>query len=126
MHAHSRLAWLALTPDPERELPYVAATLRAGRAVTPTELLTERRRVERLILRGTRRAWLRYLREVGDLVRAVAEGGPGDLELARVAGEVLLEHHRMLIGLPGDGYQRMAPDRVALEAALPRLTEVAA
>ena len=31
MHAHSRLAWLALTPEPERELPYVAATLRAGR-----------------------------------------------------------------------------------------------
>ena len=42
------------------------------------------------------------------------------------AGEVLLEHHRMLIGLPGDGYQRMTPDRAALEAALPRLAGVAA
>ena len=67
--------------------------------------------MERLILRGTGRAWLRYLREVGALVRAVADGAPGDAELAQAAGEVLLDHHRMLIGLPGDGYQRMAADR---------------
>jgi hypothetical protein len=126
MHAHRRLAWLALTPEPERELPYLAVTLRAGRDATAAELRAERGRVERLILRGTGRAWLRYLHEVGALVRAVADGAPGDAELARVAGEVLLEHHRMLIGLPGDGYHRMSGDRRALEAALPRLTGVAA
>lgn len=126
MHTHRRLAWLALTPEPERELPYVAATLRAGRAATAAELAGERARVERLVLRGTGRGWLCYLREVAALVRAVADGGPGDPELARAAGEVLLDHHRMLIGLPGDGYERMSADRVALEASLPRLMAVAA
>ncbi|MBT2401366.1 hypothetical protein, partial [Streptomyces sp. ISL-100] len=79
----------------------------------------ERRRVERLVLRGSRHSWLRYLTEVTDLVTAVAEGSrPGDRAAALLAAEVVLDHHHMLIGLPGTGYGRTARDRTALESAV--------
>ncbi|WP_328622713.1 hypothetical protein [Streptomyces sp. NBC_00354] len=79
----------------------------------------ERRRVERLVLRGSRHGWLRYLAEVTELVTSVAEGSrPGDRAAALLAAEVVLDHHRMLIGLPGTGYGRTAEDRTALESAV--------
>lgn len=126
MRAAQRLAWLGLTPDPERELPRVAATLRAGAVPSAAALAAERRRVERLILRGSERSWLRYLAEVGALTRRVAGGAPGDPVAAIVAAEVLLDHHRLLIGLPGPAYHAMEADRLALEAALPRLLAASA
>lgn len=85
-------------------------------------MASERRRLERLILRGSRRGWLRYLAEVTTLVTAVADGadgpGQGDRPAALLAGEVVLDHHRMLIGLPGTGYATAAGDRAALERAV--------
>ncbi len=75
--------------------------------------------MERLILRGSRRSWLRYLAEVTELVTAAAAGPePGDRATALLAGEVVLDHHRMLIGLPGTGYGHTAGDRTALESAV--------
>ncbi|MFG2869655.1 hypothetical protein [Streptomyces sp. NPDC048338] len=130
MSGHRRLDWLGLTPEPERELPTAVAALRAslarpptpwsGRPATPNPLeADERRRVERLVLRGSRHSWLRYLAEVTDLVTAVATGTrPGDRAAALLAAEVVLDHHRMLIGLPGAGYGRTAGDRTALEEAV--------
>ncbi|MFI8103201.1 hypothetical protein [Streptomyces sp. NPDC086023] len=83
----------------------------------------ERRRVERLVLRGGRHDWLRYLSEVTGLVTAVAAGTrPGDRTAALLAAEVVLDHHRMLIGLPGPGYGRTAGDRTALEEAVRALS----
>ena len=124
MSARRSLVWLGLTPEPEQELPAAVAALRAvadGRP--PTAVVTaERRRVERLVLRGTQRGWLRYLGEVTELVvEAAAGSGAGDPRPALVAGEVVLDHHRMLIGLPGSGYARTAPQRRDLERALVRL-----
>lgn len=127
MSGRRRLDWLGLTPEPERELPTAVAALRAsshgaGAAAGPPPrdlAATERRRVERLILRGSRHSWLRYLAEVTDLVTSVAAGSrTGDLAAALLAGEVVLDHHRMLIGLPGPGYGRTAQDRTALERAV--------
>ncbi len=121
MSGRRSLVWLGLTPEPERELPPTVAALRAQeRTTAPPELAAaERRRVERLILHGNRRSWLRYLAEVTELVTAVADGSrPGDRRAALLAGEVLLDHHRMLIGLPGPGYDRTAADRRALESAI--------
>lgn len=125
MSGRRRLDWLGLTPEPERELPAVVAALRASshhppHPEPPAELVaSERRRLERLILRGGRRGWLRYLAEVAALVTAVADGaGHGDHPAALLAGEVVLEHHRMLIGLPGTGYARTTADRAALESAV--------
>ncbi|KOU80858.1 MULTISPECIES: hypothetical protein [unclassified Streptomyces] len=132
MSGRRRLDWLGLTPEPERELPTAVAALRASsrteptvrparpRDRTPEELAAaERRRVERLILRGSRHSWLRYLAEVTDLVTGVAAGSrSGDPAAALLAGEVVLDHHRMLIGLPGPGYGRTAAARTALESAV--------
>ncbi|MEU6300111.1 hypothetical protein [Streptomyces erythrochromogenes] len=125
MSGRRRLDWLGLTPEPERELPTAVAALRASSLGTcaprtAEELAAaERRRVERLILRGSRHSWLRYLAEVTDLVTGVAAGSrTGDRAAALLAGEVVLDHHHMLIGLPGPGYGRTATDRTALEGAV--------
>ncbi|MFJ2750510.1 hypothetical protein [Streptomyces sp. NPDC087297] len=124
MSGRRRLDWLGLTPEPERELPTAVAALRASSrsapAGPPQDLAaTERRRVEHLILRGSRHSWLRYLAEVTDLVTGVAAGSrAGDPAAALLAGEVVLDHHRMLIGLPGPGYGHTARDRAALEGAV--------
>ncbi|MFD0141954.1 MULTISPECIES: hypothetical protein [unclassified Streptomyces] len=124
MSGRRRLDWLGLTPEPERELPTAVAALRASVPGAPTRraedlAAAERRRVERLVLRGSRHSWLRYLAEVTSLVTGVATGSrPGDPAAALLAGEVVLDHHRMLIGLPGPGYGRTAGDRAALEGAV--------
>lgn len=123
MSGRRSLVWLGLTPEPERELPPAVAALRAAAqapaTVPPGHAAAERRRVEHLILHGTRRSWLRYLSEVAGLVTAVADGSvPGDRTAALLAGEVVLDHHRMLIGLPGSGYERTADERRALEDAV--------
>ncbi|MFI1647479.1 hypothetical protein ACH4XT_11140 [Streptomyces avidinii] len=124
MSGRRRLDWLGLTPEPERELPAAVAALRASSRTAPAGppqdlAAAERRRVERLILRGSRHSWLRYLAEVTDLVTGVAAGSrAGDRAAALLAGEVVLEHHRMLIGLPGPGYGCTAQDRAALESAV--------
>ncbi|MHB9849211.1 hypothetical protein ACSYGO_08225 [Streptomyces krungchingensis] len=124
MSARRSLVWLGLTPEPEQELPAAVAALRApadGRP-QPALVTAERHRVERLVLRGTQRGWLRYLGEVTDLVvEAATEPHGADPRPALVAGEVVLDHHRMLIGLPGAGYARTAPQRRDLENALERL-----
>ncbi|MFB7510979.1 hypothetical protein, partial [Streptomyces broussonetiae] len=71
--------------------------------------------------------WLRYLGEVTDLVVRAAHGAttaaPGPAAVA-VAAEVVLDHHRMLIGLPGTAYARTATQRQELERALARLHHV--
>lgn len=124
MIARRSLVWLGLTPEPEQELPAVVAALRAPAAGRPPSALfaAERHRIERLVLRGTQRGWLRYLGEVTALVvEAAAESADTDPRPALVAGEVVLDHHRMLIGLPGAGYARTATQRRDLERALARL-----
>ncbi|MFG2123737.1 hypothetical protein [Streptomyces sp. NPDC048710] len=124
MSARRSLVWLGLTPEPEQELPAAVAALRAPADDRPSAALVaaERHRVERLVLRGTQAGWLRYLREVTDLVVEAAAGtAPADPRPALVAGEVVLDHHRMLIGLPGAGYVRTATQRRDLEMALLRL-----
>uniref|UniRef100_A0AAU1IAJ3 Uncharacterized protein n=1 Tax=Streptomyces sp. NBC_00180 TaxID=2903632 RepID=A0AAU1IAJ3_9ACTN len=121
MSARRSLVWLGLTPEPEQELPTAVAALRAPEDGSPPPALVtaERHRVERLVLRGTQRGWLRYLGEVTDLVvEAAAGSGTADPRAALVAGEVVLDHHRMLIGLPGTGYARTATQRRDLERAL--------
>ncbi|MEU6772322.1 hypothetical protein [Streptomyces sp. NPDC046759] len=121
MSARRSLVWLGLTPEPERELPAAVAALRAKAAGRPPAALAaaERHRVERLVLRGTHTGWLRYLDEVtGLVVEAAADSATADARPALVAGEVVLDHHRMLIGLPGTAYARTATQRRDLERAL--------
>lgn len=119
MHRHSRAAtaWLGLTPEPERSLPELLAYLQESSTVSH-----ERNRVTNLVLRGTARRWLRYLDRAAELALAVADGSrDGDPELALAVAQVVLEHDRMLIGLPGSAYHRTAERRRLLVEALPAL-----
>ncbi|MCV7408648.1 hypothetical protein AWC05_19980 [Mycobacterium florentinum] len=110
-------AWLGLTPEPERSLPALLAGLQGEATVA-----RERNYVTRLILRGTSRRWLRYLDRAAQLALDVAGGHrQGDPQLALAVAHVVLDHDRMLIGLPGNAYYRTAERRKRLAAAIPEL-----
>jgi hypothetical protein len=111
-----RATWLSITPEPERELPRVVATLAAGRAPAEDAVARERARIERLVLRGSQRQWLRYLHEVVGLVARSA--GVSDPDVARArsrAAAVIANHHNLLLAFSGSGAARTAVDRAALE-----------
>ena len=77
-----RKAWLSITPEPERELPAAVAA--------------EQTRVEKLVTRGSRRAWAAYLMEALELARAAPPGAARDLVL-----DVIDNHDNLNLGLPG-------------------------
>jgi hypothetical protein len=98
--SRTRHAWLSITPEPERELPAAIATLRAGGVPTDSEVELERRRVEGLITRGSRRAWTAYIADAAALARAA--DGEGELGKARaLVLDVIDNHDNLRLGLPG-------------------------
>ena len=114
----SRASWLSVTPEPERELPQAVATLACGRSPSDDAVRRERARIERLVLRGGQRQWLDYLHEVVKLIDSRAEDSDPDVVRARTrARDVVVNHHNLLLGLPGRGAQRTAADRERLAAA---------
>jgi hypothetical protein len=95
----ARHAWLSLTPEPERELPHALATVRAGGPPKAAAVGAEQARVERLITRGGRRAWLAYLREARELAeRAPGNGAVGEARAVVLA--VIDNHDQLTLGLP--------------------------
>ncbi len=86
----ARYAWLSITPEPERELPAAIAELRG------TSADEERRRVEGLVTKASRRAWSSYMAEVGDLARAADPSEARDIVL-----DVVDNHNNLKLGLPG-------------------------
>ena len=84
----SRHAWLSITPEPERELPDAVAALRGS------SIPAERARVERLVGRGSRRAWTAYLAEAAELARNAPPGEARDLVL-----DVIKNHDNLKLGL---------------------------
>jgi hypothetical protein len=95
-----RDAWLSITPEPERELPAAIAALRAGGPVEGTAVEAERRRVERLVTRGSRRAWTAYIANAAALARAADT--EGELAQARaLVLDVIDNHDKLTLGLPG-------------------------
>lgn len=86
----ARHAWLSITPEPERELPEAVAALRGGGSVE-----AERARVERLVMRGSRRAWTAYLSEAAVLAQAAPPGEARDVVL-----DVIDNHDNLNLGLP--------------------------
>lgn len=102
MATFARGSWLSLTPEPERELPPAMATLRARGRPSREQVAAERARAERLVVRGTRRGWMRWLGEAESL----AQGAEGDdSEPVAAAREtvrgVVGNHHALALGLPG-------------------------
>ena len=91
----ARHAWLSITPEPEQELPRAIAALRCG-GPPPDQLVErERARAERIVLHGTRRAWLAYLREASRLARERE-----DVDGARAVIEDVIENHdNLALGL---------------------------
>ena len=87
--------WLSITPEPERELPAAVAKLRGGDAAQ------EQARVERLVTRGSRRAWNAYIAEVAELARHAPPGEARELVL-----DVITNHDNLKLGLPGGLYDR--------------------
>jgi hypothetical protein len=106
----SSRAWLALTPEPERDLPAAIAVLRAGGAVP--DVAGERSRAEALVLRGSEPAYLAWLREAADLAAARANSDdPAVADAAGVVREVVRNQAGLLLGLPGGGRRREAVRR---------------
>jgi hypothetical protein len=92
-----RNRWLALTPEPERELPRTVATLRADGPPDAGAIAGERERIERLVVRARRGAWLGYLNEIAELVERTGPDADGEVERARrVALEILHNHDALL------------------------------
>lgn len=92
-----RHAWLSITPEPERELPAAIAEVREGGPPRPSAVAAEEARVERLVTRGSRRAWTAYLAEAAELARAAPAGPARDLVL-----DVIENHDNLTLGLPGE------------------------
>jgi hypothetical protein len=110
-----RASWLSVTPEPERELPRVVATLAHGGVPSEDAVAAERARIERLVLRGTQRAWLTYLHGVVDLIDRRSGDLDPEVAFARArAAAVIANHHNLLLGLPGRGAELSAPDRARL------------
>jgi hypothetical protein len=120
-------AWLSLTPEPERHLPQLLALLARDAAPSGRRLRAEQTAMTRLVLRGTPRRWRRYLDQATSQAVAVAhgasDGDPHTTELALAVVEIVLEHDRMLIGLPGRAYRRTAGRRRLLRQAQQTLRE---
>ena len=115
MHGRSgsSSAWLSLTPEPEYSLPGLLAVL------SDSCLSSEEDQVADLVLRGTGRRWRHYLDRVAELALAIADGTrEGDPEPALAVARVVLEHDRLLFGLPGRDYERTAGRRRRLAAAV--------
>jgi hypothetical protein len=93
----ARHAWLSITPEPELELPEALATLRAGGIPWAHEVAAERARAERLVLRGSRRAWRRYLAEA--LALAGSSADPAVAEARAVVEDVVHNHNNLELAL---------------------------
>jgi hypothetical protein len=115
-----RGTWLSLTPEPERELPRLIATLRYGRRPPSDLVAAEEARMSRLVLHGSEAAWLRYLHRAVALLEAEP---PPDATIASARARaiaVLANHHNLLLGLPGRAARQTAADRARLEALAAR------
>ncbi len=114
-----RASWLSFTPEPERELPEAVATLVCGGVPSAGAVARERARVERLVLRGSERQWLAYLRGVVELIDRHRGADHDDEAVTRArarATAVISNHHNLLLALPGRAAERTAADRVRLAA----------
>lgn len=115
-HMVNRTVWLSITPEPERELPAVVATLRAGEPASDGQVRTEADRIARLITRTGQRQWLRYLHGVLRLAESrVDSRDPAVVAAAARAAAVLRNHHNLLLALPGAGARLTAADRSRLQ-----------
>ena len=94
----ARHAWLSITPEPEFELPAALAALRAGGPPSAAQVELERVLAERLVMRGSRRAWRRYLAESLALAGA-ASGDPAVAEARAIVEDVVHNHNNLELAI---------------------------
>jgi hypothetical protein len=111
-----RASWLSFTPEPERELPDAVATLACGGVPSAGAVARERQRVERLVLHGSEREWLAYLRGVVALIDRADDQSEAVSRARDRAIAVISNHHNLLLALPGRAAEKTAADRVKLAA----------
>jgi hypothetical protein len=92
-----RHVWLSITPEPELELPAALATLREGGPPSAESVARERLRVERLVTRGSRRAWRRYMADA--LVLAGSSEDPSVADARAVVEDVIANHNNLELAL---------------------------
>ncbi|HUZ83352.1 MAG TPA: hypothetical protein VMU66_01560 [Gaiellales bacterium] len=109
--------WLFLTPEPEAELPAVAAAMAAAMG-EPGDPERERSRMDALVRDGGYQEWLAHLSAQRRLVDRYAARF-GDDALVRRALEVLENHHLLALTVP-DPDGRAAAERGAVEAIAAR------
>ena len=93
----ARHRWLSITPEPELELPAALAALRAGGPPSAAQVELERQRAERLVTRGSRRAWRRYLAEA--LALASSSNDPAVAEARAVVEDVVRNHNNLELAI---------------------------
>ena len=89
--------WLSITPEPESELPRAIATLRAGGSPPLGLVERETARAEALVLRGSRRAWRRYLAEA--LALAGSSDNPAVRDARALVEDVVHNHDNLELAL---------------------------
>jgi hypothetical protein len=89
--------WLSITPEPECELPRAIATLRSGGPPPPAVVERETARAEALVLRGSRRAWRRYLAEA--LTLADSSHDPAVRDARALVEDVVHNHDNLELAL---------------------------
>ncbi len=119
-----RASWLSVTPEPERELPAAVATLVRGAPASEDAIAGEAARIERLVLRGTRRGWNHYLHRVVELIEERRDDSdPAVVRARTLATRVIANHHNLLLALPGRGAQQTEADRRRLAQLLATTNE---
>ena len=99
-----RRDWLSITPEPERVLPRAIASLRTGGSPPNEAVEREREQAEQLVLHGSRREWLAWLREAEELAQRAPAAGEGSEELENARRDVLAvirNHNALMLGLSG-------------------------
>jgi hypothetical protein len=117
-----RASWLSITPEPERELPEVIATLLCRGVPSADAVARERDRIERLVLHGSARRWLAYLHEVVALLDSSGADAEHSVVVARARARgiaVISNHHNLLLALSGRAAASTAADRARLAATSP-------
>ena len=93
----ARHVWLSITPEPESELPRAIASLRSGGPPPPALVERESARAEALVLRGSRRAWRRYLAEA--LALADSSHDPAVQDARALVEDVIHNHDNLELAL---------------------------
>jgi len=78
-------------------LPAALAALRAGGPPSAAQVELERARAERLVTRGSRRAWRRYLAEA--LALASSSNDPAVAEARAVVEDVVRNHNNLELAI---------------------------